>query len=158
MRSLLALLALTPLFLLGCQTPHGSQPVVLQKLAASGIEPSTYAKIKGGRVLSYDDILGLVGDKVPGEVIVSYLKSTHAPYKLTTSQLERLSDAGADSNLVNYLGQSVGYYQANKRSQTGGSSWDKHPYFNDPYYWGPAPFAYDYPESWFDPEMAALWF
>lgn len=54
------------------------------------------------------------------------------------------------------LGQSVGYYEASKRAQTGGSKRDKHPYFNDPYHWGPAPFPYAFPGEWGDPAFMGM--
>jgi len=87
------------------------------------------------------------------------LKSTHAPYRFTTKELEQLSDAGAGSTLVNYLGQSFGYYEATKRAQTGGAGkWDSHPYFTDPGYWGQAPFGYEFPGDWGDPALFTPWF
>ena len=146
------------LCLVSCASGPAPTPLVLQRMAASGVDSRTYAKIHAGRVLSYSDILGLVDDKIPDAAIVSYLKSTHAPYHLTNSQLGKLSDAGAGSGLVNYLGKSVGYYEATKRGQTGGDKWDKHPYFNDPYAMGPAPFPYAFPGEWDDPAIMGAWF
>lgn len=137
----------------GCSTlqPKG-RPVVLDKLAAMGIDSRTYAKIVNHRVLTYDDIYGLVKKGVPGPVILTYIKSTHAAYKLTDDQLDQLVDAGANPQLVNYLGQSVGYFEATERSQTGGAGkWKDNPYFADPYFMGPAPFGYMYPGEWYDP-------
>ena len=84
-----------------------------------GVDQKTYAKIANHRVLSYDDIYELVKKRVPGPVVVTYLRSTHAPYRLTNRQLERLTDAGASADLVNYLGQSTGYFEATERDQTG---------------------------------------
>lgn len=152
------MLLLTALLLGACASGPAPTPVVLQRLAASGVDSRTYAKIHAGRVLTYPDILGLVEDKIPDPAIVSYLKSTKAPYRLTNAQLEKLSDAGAGSTLVNYLGQSVGFYEATKRSQTGGEKWDNHPYFNNPYYWGAAPFDYGFPDEWDDPATMGMWF
>jgi hypothetical protein len=157
MKSVPVLLAAS-LFLVSCASGPAPTPVVLQRLAVSGVDSRTYAKIHAGRVLDYPDILGLVQDKIPDAAIVSYLKSTHAPYRFTNAQLGKLSNAGAGPGLVNYLGQSVGYYEATKRSQTGASKWDKHPYFNDPYYWGPAPFPYAFPGEWGDPAIMGEWF
>jgi len=151
-------LALATLLLASCASGPEPTPIVLQRLAASGVDSRTYAKIHAGRVLGYNDILGLAHDRIPDAAIVSYLKSTHAPYHLTDAQLGRLSDAGAGSLLVNYLGKSAGYYEATKRSQTGGDKWDKHPYFADPYYWGPAPFDYAFPGEWYDPATVGMWF
>ncbi len=123
------------------QQPKSAQ--TLAQLRSMGIDNRTYAKIVNQRVLSYDDIYGLVQKSVPGAVIVSYLKSTHAPYTLTNAQLERLTDAGASADLVNYLGKSVGYFEATERNQTGGAGkWKNDPYFADPYFMGEPPFAY----------------
>ena len=66
------------LFLVSCASGPAPTPLVLQRMAASGVDSRTYAKIHAGRVLSYSDILGLVDDKIPDAAIVSYLKSTHA--------------------------------------------------------------------------------
>lgn len=158
MKAIPAVVAIACLFLVSCATGPAPTPLVLQRMAASGVDSRTYAKIHAGRVLDYSDILGLVQDKIPDAAIVSYLKSTHAPYRFTDAQLEKLSDAGAGSDLVNYLGQSVGYYEATKRAQTGGDKWDRHPYFNDPYYWGAAPFPYEFPDEWYDPATLGMWF
>lgn len=128
-----------------------STPPVLQKLQAMGIDSRTYAKIANKRVLSYDDILGLVKKQVPSQVILTYIKSTHAPYNLTNDQLNTLLNAGASADLMNYLGKSQGFFEATQRSQTGNSgAWKNDPYFNNPYYMGPAPFWYMWPPEWFD--------
>lgn len=154
----LALLLLTTV-LLGCATTSSTnRPLALQKLAASDVDPAVVSKIETGRVLSYNDILILVKAQAPEPFVVSYLKSTKAPYRFTNAQLQGLSSAGAGSDLVNYLGKSVGYYEATQRSQTGGSKLDNHPYFQDPYYLGDAPFPYAYPDEWNDPALMGMWF
>lgn len=82
------ILGLVVIGLAACASPQPSgKPPVLDKLRAMGIDPSTYTKIANHRVLSYDDIYGLVKKGVPGPVIVTYLQSTHAPYQLTDAQL-----------------------------------------------------------------------
>jgi hypothetical protein len=129
------------------QTPSG----ILTQLSQRGVPASTVKRIQAGRVLDYDDITNLVKSGLSDKAVVAYLKSTHAPYKFTTPQLEKLSDAGAGSTLVNYLGQSSGYYEATKRSQLGGSKWDNSPFFNDPFFWGAAPFDYGFPGERNDP-------
>lgn len=126
-----------------------SNPPVLQKLQEMGIDSRTYAKIANQRVLSYDDILGLVKKQVPSPVILTYIKSTKAPYNLTNAQLNALINAGASADLMNYLGKSSGFFEASQRSQTG-KSWRNDPYFNDPYYMGAAPFGYMWPAEWYD--------
>lgn len=136
----------------GCASPQKSgRPPVLDKLSSMGIDQRTYAKIVNHRVLSYHDIYGLVKKGVPGPVIVTYLRSTHAPYQLTDVQLEQLTDAGASADLVNYLGKSVGFFEATERNQTGGAGkWKNHPFYADPFYMGPPPFGYEWPAEWYD--------
>jgi hypothetical protein len=146
------LFALLPLlFLASCATtpfPANPPASALSELLQRGVPSTTVKRIQHGRILDFDDILALVKANVSGKAVVAYLKSTRAPYRFTTAQLEQLSDAGAGSTLVNYLGQSVGYYEASKRNQLGGLKWDKDPYFNDPLYWGVPPFNYGFPGEW----------
>jgi len=133
-------------------------PPVLTRLAAAGVSPGTCARISAGRVLTYAEILELVKRDVPDAIIVAYLKKTHAPYRLTDAQLQGLTTAGANSTLVNYLGKSSGYYEATRRDQTGGTSWDRHPYFLDPYYDGVPPFDFGFPDEWYDPAAFGMMF
>lgn len=143
------------LLLASCATsPKVCAPAeITSQLTQHGIPASTQKRIQTGRVLDFDDIMSLAKGGVSDKAIVAYLKSTKAPYRFTTAQLEQLSNAGAGSMLVNYLGQSVGYYEATKRSQIGGSKWDRHPYFNDPFFWGAPPFDYAFPGEWADPGL-----
>lgn len=146
-------LPILALSLTSCASPErpSASPTILAQMGQRGVPSGTIKRISAGRVLDFDDILSLVKANVSEKGIVAYLKSTHAPYKFSTSQLQQLSDAGAGSTLVNYLGQSVGYYEATKATQLGGSKWDNDPYFNDPLYWGLAPFPYAFPGEWIDP-------
>jgi hypothetical protein len=154
MKNLLALAA-TAILLTSCATRFDAQAPsqTLAALTQKGVPSTTVSRIQSGRVLDFDDILSLVKAGVSDQAAVAYLKSTRAPYKFTTAQLQQLSDAGAGSTLVNYLGQSIGYYEATKRNQLGGSKWDNSPYFNDPFFWGAAPFDYAFPGEWADPDL-----
>jgi len=126
---------------------------ITAQMAQHGVPASTQKRVQAGRVLDFDDIMSLAKAGVSDNAIVAYLKSTKAPYRFTTAQLEQLTNAGAGSTLVNYLGQSIGYYEASKRNQLGESKWDSHPYFNDPFFWGAAPFDYGFPGEWSDPGL-----
>ena len=131
--------------------PSGPPTAMFAQLKAKGIPSATYAKIVNHRVLSYADIHGLLDKDVPSPVILTYLQSTHAPYKFTNAQLEELDDEGASAALINYLGKSTGYFEATERSQTGGAGkWKNDPFFNDPAYLGDAPFGYMWPAEWYD--------
>lgn len=135
----------------GCASLQQNQtPPMLAALANKHVDSRTYAKIVNHRVLNYADIKGLVVKGVPSPVILTYIQSTHAPYTFTDSQLQGLVSAGASSDLVNYLGKSVGFFEATERHQTGGAGkWKNNPYFNDPYFMGPPPFDYAWPGEWY---------
>lgn len=151
LRSLSLLLVAVLLGACATTSQRSGPPPVLAKLKAMGIDSGTYNKIATHRVLTYADILGLVKKGVPGPVILTYLQSTHAPYTFTDAQLQKLVDAGASADLVNYLGKSVGFFEATERKQTGGAGkWKENPFFADPYYMGEPPFGYAYPGEWFD--------
>lgn len=150
----LSCVAMTVLLNSCASSPQSLAPAgIAAQMAKQGIPASTQKRVQAGRVLDFDDIMSLAKSGVSDEAIVAYLKSTKAPYKFTTAQLEQLSNAGVGSTLVNYLGQSVGYYEAAKRDQIGGSKWDDHPYFNDPFFGGDAPFDYDFPDEWDDEDF-----
>jgi hypothetical protein len=144
-----------PFVISSCATSqHTVAPAgIAAQMAQHGVPASTQKRVQAGRVLDFDDIMSLAKAGVSDKAIVAYLKSTKAPYRFTTPQLEQLTNAGAGSTLVNYLGQSIGYYEASKRNQLGGSKWDSHPYFNDPFFWGAAPFDYGFPGEWSDPGL-----
>jgi hypothetical protein len=140
-------------WVVGCATtPVPQAGKVIPQLAEMGVDSRTLVKISRHRVLGYDDILNLVQKRVAGPVIVSYLQSTKAPYAFSSAQIERLIDAGASPDLVNYLGKSTGFFEASERDQTGGAGkWKANPYFADPYYLGAPPFPYAFPMEWGDP-------
>jgi len=149
-------LAVLGLLLVGCATtprPTQTQPqAVLAKLQAMGVAGSTYDKIAAHRILTYTDLYGLVVKKVPSAVILTYIKSTHAPYTLSNGQLNALNDAGASADLLNDLGKSVGFFEATESDQTGSvGNWRNDPYFIDPYYMGEAPFGGMWPGEWYNP-------
>lgn len=157
----LLLSALCALAFAGCATtpvPSGP-PKYLAQLEAMHVAPATLQRIQGGRVLSFADVMELVKRGVPGSEIVAYLKSTRAPYNFTQTQVNALTDAGADSTLINFVGRSVGDFMIDAQNAPQqeqlrrNAKWDKavwnDPYFNDPAYWGPAPFPYAFPFGWY---------
>lgn len=110
-RSLLlfgGLLAL--LHLGGCAGSSEVSPDITQALTTAGVSGPTYAKVQAGEKLGYGDILVLVRAGVPTHVIESYLQSTEAVYKFSPNQLTALEQAGASAQLVNYLGDTGGFY------------------------------------------------
>lgn len=138
------------IFTAGC-SHYESKPVVLRQIEQVGVSGATLKRLENGRVLSLPDITDLVRRGVPDEAIVSYLHSTRARYSFTDSQMNALRNAGAGPVLINYLGQSSGYYEATERNETGGSGFFSHPYFTDPAYWGIPPFDWAFPAAWEEP-------
>jgi len=155
-----SLLLTVGFFLGGCATaPKLGQPPYLQQLASMHVAPTTLHRIQAGRVLAFADVLELVKKGVPGGKIVAYLKSTRAPYNYTQAQVNTLTNAGADSTLINYVGRSIGDFMVDAKDAQQqqqlrrNAKWDKaawnDPYFTDPGYWGPAPFPYMWPGGWY---------
>lgn len=150
------------LILAGCATSTptpAATPKYLQTLSDKQVAPSTFARIQGGRVLTFADVLELVQRGVPGDQIVAYLRSTRAPYNFSQPQLDALLAAGADSTLINYVGRAAGDFliDAQNAPQQAALRRDakidkelwRDPYFTDPGYWGPAPFPYAFPGEWY---------
>ncbi len=147
------LLAVPALLLAACATTPQIDPTVSSTLVSHGVADSTQQKMNAGRVLDYDDILGLVKKDVSSTVITGYLTSTRKVYDFNYSQLQSLKSAGATSQLLNYLTESQGFYghtsPAQKQRLTGEQ---KRAYFNTPGYQDQQPFAYNPPviDSWYD--------
>jgi len=158
---LLPVFAVLALALASCATPNAGvgSPRYLQTLGALHVAPATLSRIEAGRVLGFADVLELVRKGVPGTEIVAYLQSTRAPYNYTQKQINTLTNAGADSTLINYVGRSIGDFmidaqdaqqqqQLRRNAKWQKEMWDD-PYFNDPDYMGPAPFPYMWPGGWY---------
>jgi hypothetical protein len=144
----------------GCATtPPPAPPNYVKTLTTLHVRPVTIQRVSAGRVLTFDDVADLVKCDVPGDKIVAYLRSTRAPYNYSQAQVNTLLNAGADSTLINYVGRSAGDFLVdaqNAQSQAElrqNAKWQKeawrNPYFNDPAYWGVAPFPYAFPGEWY---------
>lgn len=150
-----ALLPILSAVLCGCGTlnrPALEAPPYLQVLERKGLDEATYARISRGRVLGYGDVMALVRAGVPGSMIVPYLRATRTPYDFPTPQINALVRAGADDELINYLGKARGIYledSGNVPTSTGGGA-ASHPYWSDPDFMDPAPFDFGYPDVWYN--------
>lgn len=141
-----ALLAVPFVFLAACASTPQIDPAVSSTLTSKGVAPATTAKMNGGQVLNYNDILGLVQKDVPSSVIVGYLTSTRKVYTFSYGQLQSLKAAGATPQLLNYLTETQGFYGHNSPAQTERLKGEqKRAYFNTPGYQNQQPFAYDPP-------------
>lgn len=122
------------------QAQQPNHPFV-QELGSKKIDKGTLQRAAAGRVIGVDDIKNMLRNGVPNDTIVAYLKATKTPYRLTAGQLNSLRSAGANQTLVVYL------EKANSLHGSGRGSELSHPYYSDPYYSGPAPFRFVYPEA-----------
>jgi len=128
-------------------------PQITSALSSRGVDDSTYNKVYHARPLDYADIFQLVSHKVPSKIIVGYLESTEKVYNLTSSQLASLRSAGASAQVLNYLGETGGFYGQTTPQQaaaTGKKQADK--YYNSRLEQDQAPFAYNAPaiDDWYD--------
>jgi len=149
----LSALAVPFALLAACATAPQTDPAVAATLSSHNVPASTTEKMNAGRVLGYDDILGLVQKDVPSSVIVGYLNSTRKVYNFSYAQLQSLKSAGATSQLLNYLTETQGFYGHNSPAQTARLKGEqKRAYFNTPLYQDQQPFAYNPPviDDWYD--------
>jgi hypothetical protein len=148
-----ALWVLPAVLLAACATTPQIDPAITSTLSTKGVSSSTSAKMAGGQVLGYDDILGLVQKDVPSSIIVGYLNSTRKVYNFSFAQLQSLKAAGATPQLLNYLTETQGFYGQNSPAQQKRLSGEqKRAYFNSPVYQDQQPFAYNPPviDDWYD--------
>lgn len=148
-----SVLALPVLFLAACASGPQVDPSVAAALSSHGVNQGTYIKVTQGRVLDYNDILDLVQHKVPSHVIVGYLQSTRKAYNFSYGQLQSLKEAGASTQVLNFLTETQGFYGNNSPQQSSRFKKEqKDRYFNSPYYQDKAPFARNVPEvdTWYD--------
>jgi hypothetical protein len=131
-------------FLVGCGGSSQINPDITQALTTAGVTGPTYAKMQAGEKLGYGDILVLVQARVPTHIIESYLQSTEAVYKFSPNQLTALEQAGATSQLVNYLSDTGGFYNPPAASSTAQSLTPSQR--NSPLSQDQQPFAYNAPE------------
>jgi len=146
-------LAAAGIFLAACASTPQVDPAISAALSSRNVNQATYAKVVNGRVLEYSDILNMVQQGVPSQVIVSYLQSTRKVYNFTYGQLQTLKAAGATQQLLNYLTETQGFYGVNttkQKSQLKGEA--KRAYYNTPLYQDQQPFGYNEPEidDWYD--------
>jgi hypothetical protein len=147
MKSLLFLLAAA---LLGGCASSGTKVSApyLAVLRQQGVDPGTYARISHGRVLTYDDIAGLVGKGVPGDKIVDYLKATRAPYVFTPAQVNRLAAAGAGPDLTAFLRNPPTRPNTDGLDNPATQAFLNSPYWRDPYFMEPGPVPFVFPPTW----------
>jgi len=134
------------ILLAGCSTGSQVNPEVLSAATSRGVAVSTTSKMSAAEALDYADIQNLVSKQVPDHTIVAYLTSTRRIYHFSNQQLSSLKAAGADSELINYLDESGGFYGVRpKVSQVNRGGESKPQYYNTPGYQDQGPFAYNEP-------------
>ena len=147
-RSLLA--ACAAIAMVGCASQIDQQTNDL--LTRQGVGPATIVKMQNGDALNYDDILNLVRRDVPSQKIIGYLQSTGRVYNFGPVQLKALAQAGAPSQLINYLQETQGFYGRTPAVKRNPSGQPAGAYTNSPLYQDEQPFAYNQPmiDDWYD--------
>jgi hypothetical protein len=146
-------LVIGPVFwLVACASTPQVDPAMAAALSSRGVEQSTYAKITRGSALDYDDILNLLKKDVPTHIIISYLQSTQRVYNLSYAQLQGLKTAGASPQLLNYLGETQGFYGVNTPRQKARLTGEqRRAYYDTPGYQAQQPFSTPMIDEWADP-------
>lgn len=90
--------------LIGCAAKERPvSPDLLAALRQREVGPGTCVRLSQGRVPTYEDIHHLVTHRVPGPLVVDYLRSTGAPFVFTRRQIDDLATAGASPELLAFL-------------------------------------------------------
>lgn len=129
-------------------------PSITDALARSGVGGSTYAKVSNAQKLNFDDIRNLVSKGVPAHIVESYLQSTQAGYRFSPSQLDTLKSLGAAPQLLNYLGETGGFYAPSQATADApaNNGEQRARYLHSPLYQDEQPFAYNAPavDYWYN--------
>lgn len=141
------LLPMLSLFLSACSS-SGPQvnPAVLSAATSRDVPTSTTSKMAAAQNLGFSDIRNLVSKGVPDSSVIAYLNSTQQVCRFSADQLADLKSAGADSQLLAFLGETQGFYGSRSAAQPGEAA--KRPsgqYLNTPQYQDEQPFAYNQP-------------
>ena len=145
-------LMISVIWLAACASTPQVDPAVVTALSSRGVEQSTSSKVTQGSSLDYGDILNLVRKDVPTHIIISYLQSTEKVYNLNNAQLQGLENAGASSQLLNYLKETQGFYGVNTPRQAARLTGEqRRAYFDTPGYQAQQPFGTPVLDEWVDP-------
>jgi len=95
------------LFLLsGCTTLAPRSNQVAQDraaLEAAGVDPTLTQKAVSGDALELEEIEVLSARNAPNETIVRAIRRSDAVYRLTTEDIDRLSEAGVEDDVIDAL-------------------------------------------------------
>jgi hypothetical protein len=145
-------LIITVIWLAACASTPQVDPAVVTALSSRGVDQSISSKVTQGSSLDYGDILNLVRKDVPTHIIISYLQSTEKVYNLDNAQFQGLENAGASSQLLNYLKETQGFYGVNTPRQAARLSGEqRRAYYDTPAYQAQQPFGTPMVDEWADP-------
>ena len=145
-------LIISVIWLAACASTPQVDPAVVTALSSRGVDQSISSKVTQGSSLDYGDILDLVRKDVPTHIIISYLQSTEKVYNLDNAQLQGLENAGASSQLLNYLKETQGFYGVNTPRQAARLTGEqRRAYYDTPGYQAQQPFGTPMLDEWVDP-------
>ncbi len=145
-KSFCLVLGICTLVLAACSSGPQVNSAVLSAATTRGVAPGTEQKMSNARPLNLGDLENLVSKGVPSQTIISYLTSIRQTFRYTPEQLAALQSNGADPQLLAYLRESGGFYNAS--SPTQGRNRALEPagqYTNSRGYQDEQPFAYNEP-------------
>lgn len=105
-------LGVSALFLAACSSGPQVNPAVLSATTSRGVSQSTVRKMTNARPLDSGDLENLVSKGVPSSTIIAYLTSIRQTFRYTPEQLAGLKSDGADQQLLTYLRDTGGFYNA----------------------------------------------
>ena len=142
----LAAISVSALFLSACSSGPQVNSSVLSAATSRDVAPSTSEKMSAARPLDLDDLENLVSKGVPSTTIVAYLNSVREKSNYSPAQLEALRQAGADSQLIDFLRESGSFgLRSAASTRPSASSEPAGQYTNSPGYQDEQPFAYNEP-------------
>ncbi|MEO8205021.1 MAG: hypothetical protein ABI615_02495 [Chthoniobacterales bacterium] len=149
-RSCLVIFLGTVAIFSGCSSGPAVDPQITASMTAHNVAPAVSNKVQNARPLDYSDILDLVQQKVPDQMIIDYLRSTQRIYNLSFARLQQLKQAGASKQVLNYLTETQGFYgvAGKPHSHSAIKGVQKDALYRDAAYQDEQPFAYNQP--WVD--------
>jgi len=140
MRRFRLLVLILPLFLSACGLTD-QQKADYARVQRSGVNAAVYDKMVHGDDLSLWDIKALSRAGVNDGVILRYLRDHNTIYYLNSGDVNSLQKAGVSQSVIDYMLQTP---RTNGPGPVVGIGVGYGPYWGDPFWGPPYPYAYPY--------------
>jgi len=74
-----------------------------ERMRLQEMAPQTYTRIDQGQPLQLEDIKAMTHAGISDEIIISQIRNTHTAYRLTTSDIIDLHNAGVSPAVIDYM-------------------------------------------------------